>query len=160
MLVLSLLMALPVVLIMWQRVNAAVVFMSLCLGAVLVQYVATDAIELITAMFRVSPLEVGQWIRIGLLVAPFLLTILFMRKTVAGNKQLTNFFPAVASGMLFALVLTPLLPKVVQVAIEKEDLWKTVSNLQTAVVVGGAFFTLLFLFITNHQHGGEEKHKK
>jgi hypothetical protein len=152
---------LPVLAIMLLRVNAAIAFMSLALGSVLVTYTSSDMDAIIGSFTAKGSASTHQWVQLGLLVVPFLLTILFTRKNVKGSKQALNALPALASGLLFALLVVPLLPKDVQQQIHAQSVWHQLSNLQTAVLLGGAAFTLLFLLIAHRRkHDAGEEAKK
>jgi hypothetical protein len=159
--VLAALALLPVLAIVLLRVNGAIAFMSLCLGSVLVAYTSGDVTDIISS-FSASKhtLTTNQWVQLGLLVVPFLLTILFTRGSVKGSKKLTNILPALASGLLFALLVVPLLSANVQRQIHHLSAWRQLSNLQTAVILGGALFSLIFLLFTHRKKGGEEEGKK
>lgn len=153
---------LPVLAIMLLRVNAAIAFMSLALGSVLVTYVAPD-ITTIFGGFSAGNGQKYQWVQLGLLVVPFVLAILFTRANIKGRgKHALNLLPALASGLLFVLLVIPLLPADLQRHMHAETAWRQLDNLQTAVVLGGAAFSLLFLLVTHRKHhsdeGGKHKH--
>jgi len=98
--VLAALVLLPLLAVLLLRVNGAIAFMGLCLGNVLVTYVASDVDGILTS-FSASKntLETNQWTQVGLLVVPLLLTILFTRGSVRGGKRFTNILPALATGL-------------------------------------------------------------
>lgn len=149
----------PLLAIMLLRVNGAVAFMSLCVGSVLVSYTSSDVNAVVGSLSVHSVLSTYQWVQIGLQVVPFILTILFTRGSVHGSKRFTNVLPALASGLLFALLITPLFPANVQRQLHALNIWHQLSNAQTAVVLGGAAFSLLFLLFTHRGHGAEDKKK-
>jgi len=161
--VLAALVLLPLLAVLLLRVNGAIAFMGLCLGNVLVTYVASDVDGILTS-FSASKntLETNQWTQVGLLVVPLLLTILFTRGSVRGGKRFTNILPALATGLLLALMVVPLLPAGTQHHIHTLQAWHQLDNLQTAVILGGAAFSLIFLLFTHRkQHGVDEvKHNK
>ena len=152
----------PVLAIVLLRVNAAIAFMSLALGSVLVTYAAPDITTIFGGFSAGTGANQYQWVKLGLLVLPFLLTMLFTRKSVKGSKQWLNVLPALASGLLFALLVVPLLPADVQRQLHAQAGWKQLDNLQTAVVLGGTAFALLFLLLTHRKkhddEGGKHKH--
>ncbi len=159
--VLAVLALLPALAILLLRVNGAIAFMSLCLGSVLVAYTSSD-VDGVFAGFSASKntLTTNEWVQLGLLVVPFLLTVLFTRGSVSGSKKITNVLPAVASGLLFALLVVPLLPASVQRHIHHLAAWHQLSNLQTAVILGGALFSLVFLLFTHRKKHSDEDGKK
>lgn len=150
----------PLLAITLLRVNGAIAFMSLCLGSVLVNYTSADVTSVVSGFSAKYSLSTHQVVQLGLLVLPFLLTILFTRKSVGGGKKITNVLPALASGLLFALLVIPLLSANLQNHLETLPAWHQLSNMQTAVVLGGAAFSLLFLLFTHRPHKSPEKHGK
>lgn len=96
----------PILAILLLRVNGAVAFMSLCLGSVLVTYVSSDVNSILTSLSASkNTLTTNQWTELCLLVTPFLLTLLFAKGGVRGNKRFINFLPAVATGLLFYVAI-------------------------------------------------------
>src|ERR1700744_797814 len=104
--VLAALALLPMVVVVWLRVNGAIAFMSLCLGSVLVTYTSSD-VDGVFGSFSSSKntLTTNQWVQLGLLIVPLILTILFTRGSVKGTKKITNILPALAAGLLTALLV-------------------------------------------------------
>lgn len=150
----------PVLAIMLLRVNAAIAFMSLALGSVLVTYTGSDVTAISGSMSAKNP-SMSQWVQLGLLVLPFVLTILFTRGSVKrGAKLALNVLPALSSGLLFALLVIPLLPKDLQGQIHAEGAWRQLSNLQTGIILGGSVFALLFLLVTHRKKKHDEEEKK
>lgn len=155
--VLAALVLVPLLVITLLKVNGAVAFMSLCVGSVLISYTSSDVNAVVGSLSAHSTLTTYQWVQIGLLVVPFLLTILFTRGSVHGSKRFTNVLPALASGLLFTLLITPLFPADIQRQIHAQHAWHQLSSAQTAVVLGGAAFSLLFLLLTHRTRPHEDK---
>lgn len=157
--VLAALALVPVLLVTLLRVNGAIAFMSLCLGSVLVTYTSSDVDTVFTTFTNQHALVTNQWVQLALLVIPFLLTILFTSGSVKGGKTVTNVLPALATGLLFALLTVPLLPADLQRNIHSTNAWHQLDDLQTSVILGGALFSLVFLLFT-HRHKHDDEHKK
>lgn len=157
--VLAALALVPVLLVTLLRVNGAIAFMSLCLGSVLVTYTSSDVDTVFTTFTNQHALVTNQWVQLALLVIPFLLTILFTMRSVKGGKTVTNFLPALATGLLFALLTVPLLPADLQRNLHSTEAWHQLDDLQTAIILGGALFSLVFLLFT-HRSKHEDEHKK
>lgn len=158
--ILGALAAVPLLVITLLSVNGAIAFMSLCVGSVLVAYTSPDVTSVVSSLNPKYTLSTNQWVQLGLLVVPFLLTILFTRGSVHGGKRFTNILPALASGLLFPLLIIPLLPGNVQHQIEHQSAWHQLDAAQTAVVLGGAAFSLLFILITHRTRHDDKKHGK
>ena len=159
--ILAALAAVPLLAILLLRVNGAIAFMSLCLGSVLVTYTSSDVTSVLTGFSASKSISItGQSAQLALLVVPFLLTVLFTRGSVKGAKSITNILPALSTGLLCALLAVPLLPANLQQQIHSQTAWHQLSNAQTAVILGGALFSLMFLLLTHRRKHEEEGKKK
>ncbi len=152
-------LAAPVLLLTVLRVNAMMVFLSLCLGVVLVQFVGEEAastVGIIASDGSTNPSLVSLF----LLFAPAVFTTVFMIRTVHGKfKQLLNFLISIAVGSLVLLLAEPLLAAELQSSITATPVWDYMQKLQTLVVSLGAIFSLLFLWLQRPSHGHEEGKK-
>jgi hypothetical protein len=154
----------PLAVLFWFRINAAIVFLSLCLGDVLTQFVSPDAHEFL-ALFSAhvaKGVDAGNdSVKILLLLLPVVLTSLFMIKTVKGNNKYLNILPAIGVGVLVALLLTPLLPAHLSATIISSKPWLHIKNNQALVVSISAIVCLGTLFIQRPKTPHEkEKHGK
>jgi hypothetical protein len=151
----------PAVLAILLRINAAVLFMSLCVGEVLVQYVASDTGSF-AATFGGHTSNVSEsTLRLALLLIPPILTAIFMFHSVHGGpKSLMNVCPAVGVGLLTALLVKPLLSTAFQRTLENSSLWHQFSKAQALVVSVSALFSLLFLWLQRHNSGESKHHSK
>jgi zinc transporter ZupT len=162
--ILGALALIPTLIVLLLRVNGAIAFMGLCLGSVLVTYTSSDVTSLLASMSpNENVLTTSQWVQLALLIIPFLLTVLFTRGSVRGGKKVVNILPALASGLLCTLLAVPLLPAAIQRNIHQQTAWHQLSNAQTAVILAGALFSLVFLLFTHrrkHDEEGKKKHEK
>ena len=157
--ILGAIVAIPVVLLMILRVNAALVFLSLCLGDVLVQFVAPDT-QSFANLFSANNLSLehpaNNTIKLGLLLLPVILTTIFMIRTVRGKtKLLLNALPAAGVGLLGALLVVPLLSYSLQSNIIDSSLWHQVLKAQVLIVGGSAVVCLMVLWLQRPKAGGE-----
>lgn len=157
--VLLLLIAGPALLLMVLMANASLVFLSVCLGAVLLQLVGNDAND----FFRMFlPSLSGNNLKIGLLLLPVVLTTVFMIKSIhGGGKLLFNLLPALGCGFLLALLLVPLFPGGEAYALQHSNSWNQIQQLQALVIGASALLCLLFLWMQRpkHHEGKHGKHK-
>ncbi len=159
--ILGIMVIAPVAIILFLRINAAIVFLSLCLGSVLVQFVAPDANQFLALFSAHVPKGVDTGdssIKILLLLLPVILTAIFMIRTVSGlPKQLINILPALGVGLLGSLLLTPLLPVHMSGNILNSQLWVQLVKAQDIIVGLSAVVCLLVLWIqrpkAGHKHG-------
>lgn len=161
--------AVPVIVIVWLRINATLVFLSLCLGAVLTRYVADDAGWMMTIHADDVPQSgsvTEASIKLALLLFPVVLTALFMIKTVHGHgKLLLNVLPALGVGLLGALLAVPFLPAGTAGTITGSALWDEISKLQDFIVGASALLCLFVLWLQRpktglHHEGKHGKHHK
>lgn len=155
--VLIALVAGPVLLLYLLRVNAAFVFLSLCLGDVLVQFSGRDAASIVAGA-STSSYATTSTIKLALLVAPAVLTILFMVGTSKGQKRLLNIIPSVAVGILLALLAVPLLPPGLSNSIQQLPVWVNTEQLQSGIIALSTLICLIFLWMSRPKHG-HDKHK-
>lgn len=154
----------PVILLMVLRVNAALVFLSLCLGDVLVQFVANDTSEFLALHADQIPQQASnagdQTIKLVLLLLPVVLTTIFMIRTIRGKGRLVlNALPSAGVGLLGALLVVPLLPAGLGHNILDSSLWSQVTRAQDLIVGGSAVVCLLVLWLQRPKTGGG-KHRK
>jgi len=157
----------PVVLLMLLRINAALVFLSLCLGSVLVQFGAGDASSLLTDHADQLPQQAANagsdTVKLVLLLLPVVLTLIFMIRTVSGSgRLLLNALPSIGVGMLGALLVVPLLPPGLSHNIVDSSLWEQVKRTQDIIVSASAVVCLLVLWMQRPKTGGHHrlgKHK-
>jgi hypothetical protein len=159
--ILALLVIVPVLLVMLLRANAAITFMGLCVGSVLVTYTTEDVTSIASGLSSHPGATITRWVQLLLLTLPFLLTCWFTRHSVKGSRQLFNLLPALAGGLLFTLLVVPLLAPSLQHALEHQTLWHELDSLQTAVVLGGAVLSLIFILSAHRSlRKAEAKHGK
>lgn len=154
----------PVVLLMVLRVNAALVFLSLCLGAVLTQFLGPDTNSLLMLFSARSGQNVSAsqtTARLVLLAIPVVVTTFFMLKTVPkGLKLAFNLFPAAGVGLLLALLVVPLLPASTSNGIVASTLWQQAVRAQDLIVGISALLCLFAVLSLRPKHASGDKHSK
>jgi hypothetical protein len=156
--------AVPALLLFWYQINASIIFLSLCLGYVLMQFVSPDAHELL-ALFSAHVargIDAGNiWPRIILLLLPPLLTSLSLTKSVKGNKKYLNILPGLGVGLLLAMILSPIFPFHLANNIIKSELWLELKKHQ-AIIVGLSGLVSVIMIWMDHSHLASNKasHKK
>ncbi|MGH7157994.1 MAG: hypothetical protein ACREGD_02870 [Candidatus Saccharimonadales bacterium] len=151
-------LAAPVVVLTVLRVNAALVFLSLCLGAVLVEYVAGEANSLITLFSEQAGSVSASTMQLVLLLTPAIVTCIVTIFSLHGKtKMLLNVLPAVAAGSLALLLVVPLLPTGLRFELESQEVWRHLVKAQALVVGVGALASLNFLWL---QRGSFKHHDK
>jgi hypothetical protein len=160
-LVLIVALVLPILLFLILRVNAAMVFLSVCLGAVLVDHVSGDA-NLIVGSFSPTTNSLSQTtVELLLLLVPAVATTIIMALSVHGRLRVfLNLFPAAASSMLLVLLAVPMLPRGLAFALMTQPTWRMLSNAEALVIGLGALVSLFFLWTQrrNFRHHDKRKH--
>jgi hypothetical protein len=75
---------------------------------------------------------------------------------VKGAKNLINTLPALATGLLCALLVVPLLSSATQHDIHGLHEWQQLNDAQTAVILAGTILSLVFLLATHGRRRGED----
>lgn len=146
----------PVVLLMLLRVNAAMVFASLCVGYVITQFLSND-IQSFADLFVSHGAAVSVSVmRLALLLVPAGLTTLFMIGTARKSRLILNILPALATGCLAAFLVVPLLPPGTANAITGSSFWAQLTRLQSVLVGAGALISLFFLWTQRPKKHHEE----
>lgn len=158
--ILILALALPTLLFLLLRVNAAMVFLSICLGAVLVDHVATEAITML-GLFTPKANQLSQMsIQLALLLAPAVATTVFTMLSVHGRiKVVLNLIPAAAASMLAVLLVVPLLPRSLMYSLQTQEVWRMLWNSEALVIGAGALVSLFFLWTQRRSFRNPDKHK-
>ncbi|MEK7152526.1 MAG: hypothetical protein AAB834_01140 [Patescibacteria group bacterium] len=137
----------PVVVLTVLRINAAMVFLSLCLGYVLVQFVANDADSLISFLAPDANSLSATTLKLGMLFTPAALTAVIMLFSVHGRVRVAlNALPAAGVSVLGFLLAVPLFTPGLHYAIQSQALWQEINRAQALAVGASAFISLLFLW--------------
>lgn len=143
------------------RINAAMVFLSLCLGAVLVKYVGGEANSLITLFAPQAGSVSESSLQLVLLLAPAVATSVLMLFSVHGRIRVAfNALPAMAASMLGLLVAVPLLTPGLRYALQAEPLWRQFTRAQALVVGVGALVSLAFLWTQRRNFRQGDKRRR
>jgi hypothetical protein len=164
-LIFGLMIGLPVVILLALRVNATLVFLSLCLGDVLVQFVSHDAGSFMSFLsnsnFSAHPInDNADAFGLILLLLPVVLTTVFMIRTVSGpTKLLLNLLPAAGVGLVGALLAVPLLSPGLGHNIVDSSIWQQVQRAEDLIVSSSALVCLLVLWLQRPKTGHGKHHK-
>lgn len=154
-------LAVPALVIVLLRSNAAMVFLSLCLGAVLVEYVAPSADELMHIVSRRAGEVSNSVVSLMLLLAPAVVTCVVTLLSIHGRmRNVFNVLPAIAASMLAALLAIPVLPAHVAAQLQQSEVWDVLSKSEALVVGVGALISLFFLWSQrrNFKHHDKKHH--
>jgi hypothetical protein len=159
-LTLILALAVPALAIVTLRLNGAMMFLSLCLGSILVQYVGTNTNDLLDL---ISP-QAGNFskgtVDLALLLAPALVTgVVTIFSTHGRLRVLLNILPALATSLLAVMLAVPLLSPQLAAGIERESLWRVISHAESIIVSSGAVVSLLALWTQRRSFKGNDDHR-
>lgn len=146
----------PVLVLMLLRINATMVFLSLCLGYLVMQLLTSD-VQAFATTFMTHAAVSANTMKLGLLLFPAVLTALFMIGTARGSRLILNVLPALAVGCLAALLVVPLLPPGMAHAIMGIALWHQALRLQSVIVGTGALISLFFLWAQRPRRASDDR---
>lgn len=157
--IIGLLIGVPAVIIFFLRANAAIVFLSLCAGSVLAQFVSGDSVKLVNSFTASSNTVNADTIRLALLYTPAFFTTLFVRGKVHGVKNTINLILALSVGIVGVLLAVPLMPGGIRHNITSSNIWPTVEQYQAVIVAIAIVLSLLSLWFNKPGHGKDKKPK-
>lgn len=152
---LALVIALPALLIVLLRSDAAVVLLSLCAGELLVKYIGSDATNVVA---QAAHRDVSGWAYIGLLLLPAFLSIFALRKSVSSVRLPLNLITGIAVGLVAVLLVVPLLPTSLNIQLTDNFLWDKLQQYQTGIISGSITMALVALWLGGHKIGSHRKH--
>ncbi len=147
-----------VLLQLWQRTNAAVVFFSLCAGSVLAQQVSGDATIIGSSLVHSSFLT-SNAVHIALIVLPAILSGLAMRKSISNGHLVINLFPAICVAALAAILIVPLFGYGLQFNLQATIIWQQLDRASELVIVAGVITSIVSLWISTHRKHHRKHHK-
>jgi len=150
----------PTLLFLVLRVNAAMVFLSVCLGAVLVDHVAGDA-SMIVGSFSPKTNSLSEsTIELALLLIPAIVTTIVTLLSIHGKLRVVlNIFPAAAASMLLVLLAVPMLSRGLAFNLMHQNTWRVLSNAEASVVGVGAMVSLFFLWTQRRSFKEHDKRR-
>jgi hypothetical protein len=153
-------LAAPVLAMFFLRINGAMVFLSLCLGAVLVNSVASEANAMLGLFVPKAGSVSATTVQLILLLAPAVLTGVLTLFSVHGRlKVMLNLLPAAAASALAVLLAAPLLPLEAKQAFGDPTAWKLLAKSEALIVGVGALMSLTFLWTQRRLFSHQDKKK-
>lgn len=150
-------MAALTVLILFLRANAAVCFMAVCAGSVLVEASGSN-MGLVASSLTSGYGSASMIAQIVLLFVPLLACLWLVRGQVPKSLLILNFIPAVCTALLSAMLLIPLLPEDIRSQITDVQTWQLMTQYYEFVVGAGLVSSILLISMTIKKP--HDKHKK
>lgn len=154
---LGIIAGLPVALALLLRVNAVFLYVSVVAGHLLVQYVGDDA-DLAFGMI-LSDSQAPTVANFVLQLAPVVLTILFLKKTLPASKMFLHIIPSIAIGLSLAVFVLSFLSNGVQDEVLSGTYGELIQNSQDVIVAAASLFTLLLAWLTYRNKEASGRHK-
>ncbi len=146
----------PVVLALMFRVSAVFLFLSLMIGDLLVKFVSDDASLVLGSVLKNA--KVPMAVELGLLLAPVVLTLLVLRRSMPASKLFLHILPLVLTGLSIAVLTIPLLASSTQAQIFETSTGSVFKRSQD-LIIGITSVTILLLAWQSHKHR-PDKHGK
>lgn len=150
----------PLLLTFLLKSNAALSFLALCAGFVVISFAGSDLQNLTGQLnFSIN----SSTLNLVLLILPLVLTLLLTRKSFSkAGGLLLHGLVALCAGALLALVGVPLLSDSVRANFADSNLWTNLQKIQSSVIGAGVFLSLVILWAQNLKKASskDKKHKK
>lgn len=150
---------LPVIGLYFLRINAATVYLSLCLGFVLYffdSHSAASAAHTLPVHIKTTSMTVN----LVLLLGPALLAMLIQLHSLHGNKKMLNLIPALFCGLFAALIVVPVLPASLMQGMASTSYWHTLIKYEGTIVGIGAAVALIFFWANLKKDKTSKHHTK
>lgn len=142
-------------LILGLRVPAFAAFFSILIGQLLSSEISTEAYSFAAGVSGINQL---QYVQLGLLVLPFILTVLFLRGRAPKNRLAVEFLPALFVSAALVLLTYPLIPglrTIVEIGTDGE-----IARYQTIIIIAAAISGLLSAWLSFPKPHIDKKSKK
>jgi hypothetical protein len=149
---------LPFLLALILRVSAVYLFLSLLIGDILVRYLSDDVTLAISTFQRNFHSDFA--VQLGLLAAPIILTLFFLRRSVPKSKLLLHIVPLAVTSAAMVVLALPLLPGGVQHNIVTTPWGNVIKNSQDLILSIAGITVLLLAWLTGRHKEGHGKHHK
>lgn len=154
---LILMFGLPLFLVTVLRINPLFLFVSIVSGY-LWSLLLGDTTELVVgSLIQTSHTDVIS--RVGLLMVPFVLTLLFLRKTLSTSALPFYFTLLVMDSLLLVTLLLAMLTPGVQGAIYQTHLGDTLRQAHDLIIAGVAAMQLVVMYVFRPRSKHSKHHK-
>lgn len=152
-------LSLPIILAILFRYNISLGFLSLATGYLLQSY---SSMELNQSLDKANLSLADNIVTLSVGLLPYLLTVIFTRKTFSKlSKLIGQFIPLVASCLMVAYLSIPYLTGTFEADFSKVEAWNQIDGYKGAVVAIGAFFSLAWFWLkAGKARKADKKHKK
>ena len=152
----------PLIVMTVLRVNAVMVFLGLCLGAVMQQYVGGDASSVLHFLLPHASGSVSvSTLNLVLLLGPAVATAFFMVFSVKGKiRMLINILPAAGASLLGILLAVPVLAPGLRFTIEGLSIWQNLLRAEDLIIGVTALMSLIYLWTQRPKNRKEESGKR
>lgn len=142
--ILALMIAGPAVITYFLKSNAALGFLSLCVGFVLSTSVITDLKHLLS---ETNLSLTASTLALILLLGPLAVTMLVTRRSAGkGFKLGLHLLTALCVGGLLALSIGPIINTSSQMNLAGSQIWKNLQKTQSVVIGAGALLSLILIW--------------
>lgn len=151
--------AVPALLFIVLRSNAAVGVLSLFAGSVIAQTASGDTSRLFETVIPSAMTAEFKLIPLVLLLLPVVVSFLFLSKSVKASHLLLQLLPAACIGLVGLLLAVPYLSANAVSQLGSSQLWATLQNLNVAIIGGAVFVSLVSLWLQRPKQAAEhDKH--
>lgn len=159
-LLLALIAAIPIVMIVLLRSNAAIVYLSLCAGVVLQNLFGADAHLILDAIMPRASSVYGQALDIVLVTLPAALASIMLRKKAKGLRFVLGIIPAICAGLLVVLSIVNFISPLTRDAIYDSTAWRNLNEFRGLVALLGVVSSIALLKPSKKHEEGHKKHHK
>lgn len=151
-------LGLPLLLGVLLRVSTTYLFFSLMAGELLARTFSNDGALAISTVF--SKGSASSYAGVILLILPLLFTSVFLRKTLSKKKIFLHVIPLVATGVVCAAFVLPILPAAAKAQVLSVSVGRELLKSHELIVGVIVFLQLITLWLFNRSKDSEHSGKK
>jgi hypothetical protein len=137
----------PLLLTFLLKSNAALSFLALCSGFVVISFASSD-LKSLTGQLNFS--VDSSILNLVLLILPLVFTLIFTKgKAKSGFGRIIQLIVALCAGVLLALIGVPLLSGSLSADLFKSSAWEDLQKAQAAIAGVGVFLSLMVVWAKN-----------
>ncbi len=145
----------PLLLVLFLRTNAAILFFVLCGASTLQTYLDKDVASFAGSLFGGTNTRA---VSLLLLIVPFIVAAISFRRTVTKRMIFFHLLLSLGVGLSLVFIVPQFLPPTALAAIQESDAFVLLAP-YTSIVIAASFLASVVLLWTSHpKHDHHKKH--
>jgi len=145
----------PLLLVLFLRTNAAILFFVLCGASTLQTYLDKDVVSFAGSLFGGSNTRA---VSLLLLIVPFIVAAITFRRTVTKGMLFFHLLLSLGVGLSFVFIVPQFLPPTALSAIQESDSFVVLAPYTSIVIALSFLSSVILLWMSHPKHDHHKKH--